>query len=108
VNDPNSAWIPGYFPPLRVESYAGNQAPSTFWSKNAAYLRLKTIDCGYTLPHAITSKMGIQKLRVYINAYNLLTFSRKDLKYVDPEGETGYGIYYPQMKSAGFGVNIEF
>ncbi|MDR1611051.1 MAG: SusC/RagA family TonB-linked outer membrane protein [Candidatus Symbiothrix sp.] len=108
VNDPNSAWIAGYFPPLRVESYAGNQAPSTFWSKNTAYLRLKTIDCGYTLPHTITAKAGIQKLRIYINTYNLWTLSREDLKYVDPEGETGYGIYYPQMKSVGFGVNIEF
>ncbi|MDR2058432.1 MAG: SusC/RagA family TonB-linked outer membrane protein [Dysgonamonadaceae bacterium] len=108
VNDPNSAWIPGYFPPIRVESYAGNQAPSTFWSKNTAYLRLKTIDCGYTLPHAITAKAGIQKLRFSVNAYNLLTFSRKELKYVDPEGETGYGIYYPQMKSVGFGITVEF
>jgi hypothetical protein len=108
VNDPNSTWIAGYFPPLRVESYAGNQVSSTFWSKNTAYLRLKTIDAGYTLPQTIISNAGIRKLRLSINAYNLWTLSRKDLKYVDPEGETGYGVYYPQMKSIGFGVNIEF
>jgi TonB-linked SusC/RagA family outer membrane protein len=108
VNDPLSDWVAGYFPPLRVESYTGNQAPSTFWNKNTAYLRLKTIDCGYTLPQAVTAKAGIRKLRIYVNAYNLWVFSRNDLKYVDPEGESGYGIYYPQMKAVSMGVNIEF
>jgi TonB-linked SusC/RagA family outer membrane protein len=108
VNDPNSEWISGRFPPLRVESYAGNQANSTFWSKNASYLRLKTIDLGYTLPTEWTTKAGIRKIRIYTSAYNLLTFTLKDLKYVDPEGESGYGMYYPQMKTVNFGVNVEF
>jgi TonB-linked SusC/RagA family outer membrane protein len=108
VNDPYSKWIPGRFPPLRVESYAGNQAASTFWSKNATYVRLKTIDLGYTLPSEWMGKAGIRKLRIYLNAYNLLTFTSKELKYVDPEGESGYGMYYPQMKTVNFGVNVEF
>jgi hypothetical protein len=69
---------------------------------------LKTIDCGYTLPRTITSKAGIQKFRIYVNAYNLLTFTKKDLRYVDPEGESGNGFYYPQMKTVNFGINVEF
>jgi TonB-linked SusC/RagA family outer membrane protein len=108
VNDPYSEWIPGYFPPLRVEGYEGNLHTSTFWSKNTSYLRLKTIDCGYSFPRKVCSKLGIHKLRIYINAYNLLTFSSKELRYVDPEGETDNGIYYPQMKTVNFGLNIEF
>lgn len=108
VNDPYSEWIPGRFPPLRVEGFTGNQPTSTFWSKNATYLRLKTIDLGYTLPLELTEKAGIQKFRIYINAYNLLTFTSKWLKYVDPEGESGYGLYYPQMKTVNFGINVEF
>jgi hypothetical protein len=108
VNDPYSEWIPGRFPALRVEGYGGNRAISTFWTKNATYLRLKTIDLGYTIPESVTQKAGIQRLRFYVNAYNLLTFAAKDLKYVDPEGETGYGLYYPQMKTVNFGLNLEF
>ncbi|GHT72789.1 SusC/RagA family TonB-linked outer membrane protein [Bacteroidia bacterium] len=108
VNNPYSEWIPGYFPALRVEGYSGNMLPSTFWSKSTAYLRLKTIDLGYSFPAKILSKAKIQNLRIYVNAYNLLTFTRKELKQVDPEGESGLGMYYPQMKTINFGINIEF
>jgi TonB-linked SusC/RagA family outer membrane protein len=108
VNDPYSEWIPGYFPALRVDGYSGNLLPSTFWNKPTAYLRLKTIDLGYSIPSEIVSKAGLQSCRIYINAYNLLTFTRKELKYVDPEGESGSGMYYPQMKTVNFGVNLVF
>jgi TonB-linked SusC/RagA family outer membrane protein len=108
ANDPYSEWIPGRFPALRVEGYSGNLVPSTFWNINTAYLRLKTIDLGYTLPRTITRKAGIEKFRIYVSGYNLFIFSKKDLKQVDPESESGYGLYYPQMKTVNFGINIEF
>ncbi|MCD7932404.1 MAG: SusC/RagA family TonB-linked outer membrane protein [Tannerellaceae bacterium] len=106
--DLSSEWIPGRFPALRREGYGGNERTSTFWNINATYLRLKTIDLGYTLPKNITGKAGIQRARVYVNAYNLLTFKNSALKGVDPEGESGYGIFYPQMKSFNLGVNVTF
>jgi TonB-linked SusC/RagA family outer membrane protein len=106
--NPESEWIPGYFPALRIEGYDGNLLPSTFWNKATAYLRLKTIDLGYTLPAAALAKVGIATGRIYIGAYNILTFTRKEWKDVDPEGETGYGMYYPQMKTINFGINVGF
>jgi TonB-linked SusC/RagA family outer membrane protein len=108
VNNPNSEWIPGYFPALRVEGYSGNSLPSTFWNKTTTYLRLKTVDLGYTFPSALLSKVGISTARIYLGAYNLLTFTRKELKEIDPEGGSGYGMYYPQMKTINFGINVEF
>ncbi|MDR1682070.1 MAG: TonB-dependent receptor [Candidatus Symbiothrix sp.] len=108
ANDPNSEWIPGRFPALRVEGYGGNSQPSTFWNMATSYLRLKTVDLGYSLPPALISKAGIQTCRVYVGAYNLLTFTRKDLKDVDPEGALGAGMYYPQMKTINFGINVGF
>jgi hypothetical protein len=108
VNDPNSEWIPGYYPAWRVEGYSGNTLPSTFWNKSTTYLRLKTVDLGYSIPKELLSKTKIQTCRLYVNAYNLLTFTRKELKDIDPEGETGFGMYYPQMKTLSFGVNVEF
>ncbi|MCD7937757.1 MAG: TonB-dependent receptor [Tannerellaceae bacterium] len=106
--DPTSEWIPGRYPALRPTGYDGNGETSTFWNINATYLRLKTIDFGYTLPRAITSKAGMQRVRVYVNAYNLFTFKNSALKGIDPEGESNYGLFYPQMKSFNLGVNVTF
>lgn len=58
-------------------------AGSTWWLKDASYLRLKNLQIGYTLPRTLLSKAGIVKARIFFNAQNLLTFSR--LKMTDPE-----------------------
>jgi len=86
---------------------------------NAAYLRLKNIAIGYTVPKRITSKFGVQKLHVSMNAQNLLTLS--PLTFFDPEstefgnnmGGTGgsganSGRSYPTLKYVGFGLDLEF
>ena len=86
---------------------------------NAAYIRLKNIAIGYTIPKNITSKIGIQKLHLSMNAQNLLTLS--PLTFIDPEstefgnnmgGTSGTGANsgrsYPTLKYVGFGLNLEF
>lgn len=86
---------------------------------NAAYIRLKNIAIGYTLPKRFTSKYGIQKLHVGLNAQNLFTYS--PLTFYDPEstefgnnmggtGGTGAnsGRSYPVLKYVGFSLNLEF
>lgn len=47
---------------------------SNIWRRDASYLRLKTLELGYTLPDSILRKSGISNIRFYINGYNLLTF----------------------------------
>ena len=86
---------------------------------NAAYVRLKNIAIGYTIPKSLTSKIGIQKLHLSMNAQNLLTLS--PLTFIDPEttefgnnmgGITGTGANsgrsYPTLIYVGFGLNLEF
>ncbi|MDP4204963.1 MAG: TonB-dependent receptor [Bacteroidota bacterium] len=86
---------------------------------NSAYARLKNIAIGYTIPNNITSRFGVQKLRVSVNAQNLLTLS--PLSFYDPEstefgnnmggtGGTGAnsGRSYPTLKYVGFGLDLEF
>jgi len=83
---------------------------------NAAYIRLKNIAIGYTIPKSLTGKIGIQKLHLSINAQNLLTLS--PLSFIDPEStefgnslsSTGAnsGRSYPTLKYVGFGLNLEF
>jgi hypothetical protein len=72
------------------------------------FIRLRNVTLGYTIPSAITRKIKMQNMRVYINATNLLTFTQ--YPGFDPEG-AGL-IYYantiPQVKSFIFGLNLNF
>jgi len=86
---------------------------STFYIEDGSYLRLKNIQIGYTLPSSVTSKIKMERLRIYVGAKNLLTFT----KYTgfDPEvGETsllerGFDRgTYPQSKMFTFGINASF
>ena len=58
-------------------------AGSDIYLLNAAYLRVKNIQIGYTLPKALTQKFGVQKLRVSVNTENPLTFTKNS--FIDPE-----------------------
>lgn len=82
--------------------------PSTFTLSDGSYMRLKTLQIGYTIPKEITGKISLQKVRVYVSSNNLFTFT----KYTgfDPEiGGSSYGIdrgYYPQARSFMAGLNV--
>ncbi len=84
--------------------------PSTFYLSDGSYLRIKTLQIGYTLPKNLLSKVGLQKIRFYLSSNNLYTFT----KYTgyDPEiGGSSYGIdrgIYPQARSFLAGVNVSF
>lgn len=110
--DPNTEWIPGNWPALRTSAAGTTDALITNkWRHNAAYLRLKSVELGYTIPKKVVGKWGIDNVRVYFNAFNLLTFANKDVKLFDPEKEEGdyvVDLTYPLMKSYNFGVNINF
>lgn len=108
--DPYSKWIPGYMPAARVAGVADNRSSNSWSLHNANYLRLKTLELGYTLPKALTKKAAIDRVRFYINCNNLLTFTKRDglMKNVDPESNSSGIRYYPQMKTYNFGVNVTF
>ena len=80
---------------------------SSFYSRNAAFLRLKNIEIGYTIPmNRLVPKLGATGLRFYVAGYNLLTLS--ELKFVDPEtSDEGYQTY-PQMRIINTGVKLTF
>lgn len=75
--------------------------------QNASYLRLKSVELGYSIPASVLSTVGIKKARLFFNGYNLLTFT--GLKYLDPEHtDDTYGYLYPLVKSFNIGVNVTF
>ena len=95
-----------YFP--RLHHYGvngGNHQVSTRYLQNAAYLRLKNVVLGYTIPRSITEKVKISRLRVFVQGENLLTFTPLIDSY-DPE--TLNNMTYPISKKISVGLNLTF
>ena len=99
----------------------GNEAQqdSDRWLQKGDYIRLRNLTLGYGLPRDVTSKMGIQSLRVFVQGQNLWTFAphfNGDPEVGIGSGETGnsvgfgnYNLYsYPQTQSFSVGVDIKF
>lgn len=98
--------------PRHVVGDGKNWQSSDLYVTDGSYFRLKNIQLGYTLPKALTNKIFIDRLRVFVGAENLLTLT----KYAgfDPEISSGgtslgvdYGVY-PQSRTFNFGANISF
>ena len=110
--DDSSEWIPGKWPSTRLITDAGsNYLESSIWRRDVTYLRLKNLTVGYTLPQRWTSRVGISKARLYVNANNIFTLCDPFVKPFDPEktvGTSSMGCNYPLMQSWNFGVNISF
>jgi TonB-linked SusC/RagA family outer membrane protein len=85
-----------------------NYRASDLMIRNGAYCRLKNIQLGYTLPKSITQKVSVERLRLYVGAENLLTFTGYKDGF-DPEvgGGVDYGNY-PHARVITFGANITF
>ena len=103
--DPSCQWTSGYYAFGGEKSTA--RQDSEFMIQKGDYLRLKSIELGYTLPKKWTLPLYVKNLRVYFNAYNLLTFT--NVRGVDPEKPADlYGYMYPLNKTFNFGANITF
>ncbi len=105
--DPASAWVPGTFP-TTGNSWGFNGADSKFRIHDITYLRLKSLELGYTLPSDLTQKARIDKARFFINGFNLFTYSTVN-KIIDPEQNAGdWGYTYPIMRNYNIGVSVTF
>lgn len=100
-------------PRMTAANANGNWRSSDLYIKDGSYMRLKTAQLGYTLPSVLTRKASIQKLRIYISAENLFTFTGYD--GFDPEVATGdydrIGVdrgVYPQARTISLGASITF
>lgn len=125
----NDYWSPentdAKYPRAWIDANPNNNKDSDFWLRKTGYMRLKSLQFGYTIPGI--KKLKIDKLRFYVSAYNLFTISQ--FKLFDPELDasdtvkptaaaqasgivtptTGSaGNYYPQQKNYNIGVNLTF
>lgn len=95
-----------FFPRMRDYKDGHNYVNSTWWQKDMSFLRLKDVVVGYSINPKIINKAGIQNLRFYFLANNLLTFS--SFKLWDVELGTNDGMKYPMMRNFMFGLEITF
>ncbi|WP_223818117.1 SusC/RagA family TonB-linked outer membrane protein [Mucilaginibacter rubeus] len=80
-----------------------NLQPSTWWLRDGSFIRLKSVELGYTLPKSISKAMHLTNCRIYFNGLNLLTWS--PFKMWDPE-QGGNGFAYPIQKVFNLGLNV--
>ena len=112
-----------YFP--RPQGYiAGNgnydlNVTQTRYLQNAAYLRLKNLVVGYTIPKVLTRKAKIENLRVFLSGQNLFEFTKlhdsldPEGLALDPDAESasgwvGMGTAYPVQRVFSFGLEVQF
>lgn len=92
------------YPRLSYGPNPNNFTGSTFWLRNGQYVRLKTLDVGYTLPKSLTNRIKTNSIRIFLVGTNLLTWSK--FKLWDPELASPRGEDYPLPKSFTFGINV--
>ncbi len=107
--NPNTEWVKGYYP---ATGHSFNEG--TTGIKNTSYMRLKTLEIGYTLPERLLKAVKIKDVRIYFSGYNLLTFC--GMKDIDPErpgasggvGGTVAFYNYPVNKTYNIGATLKF
>ena len=84
-----------------------NFLPSDYYIQDGAYIRLKDIQISYTLPDNLLSKVGIEKLRVYIAGHDIWELT-KTFDYIDPEDVSEQRYLYPFLRTYTAGINLSF
>lgn len=84
----------------------GNFGNNTYFLFDKDYIRIKNIELGYNLSGGALESAGLENLRVFVNAFNLVTWAKQDI--YDPEVEQGNGVVYPQNRVLNFGFNVTF
>ncbi len=93
------------WPRLSDKPIANNLQTSTWFMQDGAYLRLKTLEIGYSIPDRFVQKYKIDKVRIYSSGTNLFVLSK--FKLWDPE-LAGNGLGYPTQQVFNLGLNVSF
>lgn len=115
------SWLADVNLGTRIDESQGLAIPQTAYMQSAAYLRMKNLTFGYTIPDVLSQKAGLDKVRIYFSGENLFEFSSIK-KYYDPEGvnqntytdprkspsRSGNGMDYPFQRSYSVGLQVTF
>ncbi|HYH55673.1 MAG TPA: SusC/RagA family TonB-linked outer membrane protein, partial [Anseongella sp.] len=82
-----------------------NAQNNTWFMRSGAFLRLKTVEIGYTLPRTMTERWKVEMTRIYLSGINLFSISDFDLWDIEMAGN---GLGYPLQKVYNIGVQVSF
>lgn len=93
------------YPRLRSTTYFHNRVASTWWLRDASYIRLKNVEIGYNLDKSLLGKLGLTTGRIYVMGNNLYVWDK--IKMWDPEiGNENAGMNYPIPRTITFGLEL--
>lgn len=103
-DNPNASFprLTAYKAPLSSHNAHSNSG----WIRDGSYIRLKSVQLGFSLPDQLLSRFKVQQMRFYVSGFNLFTWDK--LKYLDPEMPNVNNGFYPQQRMISGGVNITF
>ena len=105
-DDPSTENSNALLPRLSYGGNANNYRNSTFWLRDASYLRLKSLEFGYNFPREIVSRFFAESARIGFIGYNLFVFSSFD--WWDPEIGSSDGAKYPITKTYSVNLTVNF
>lgn len=95
------------YPRMHASSFSYNLKSSTWWYRNASFIRLKNVEFGYQFNKKQLSPLKLQNLRLYVQGTNLITWD--SVKYWDPElGDANSGAKYPISRRWTMGLEVTF
>ena len=100
-DNPNASYPRFWF------SFPNNDKTSSFWMRSGAYLRLRNLQVGYSLPQSLIETMNVQKFRIYLSGDNLFTIDDFYRGY-DPETNLNNNNIYPFVSTYNLGVDVRF
>lgn len=107
-----STWAAANWPRLQEgDQGSANNQDNSFYLFNAAYIRCRNISLGYNIPTALTSKLNISAVRVFLAGRNVFTIDKLKKYSIDPESPDIYMYgtdFYPNTKVFSFGMYVKF
>jgi hypothetical protein len=89
------------YPRLSASNNLNNFQYSSFWQRNGDFIKLRSVELGYTLPNTLTRKVKLSNARIFLNGTNL--FSLDHMNFTDPETITGY----PPVRNLSIGIRVQ-
>lgn len=96
------------YPRLSNQVNLNNTQPSSLWLKNVDYLRVQTMEIGYSLPKKLLSKANISDVRFFVNGYNLFSFDNMSKYHLSAEIPNAGVTLYPEIRVINIGANLKF
>jgi hypothetical protein len=96
------------YPRLTTQLNTHNYRASSLWLKNVDFLRVQTVELGYSFPREWLSKAKISEIRLFVNGYNLFSFDSLSKYHLSAEIPNAGVTLYPEIKVINIGANLKF